>query len=232
MARQRSADMAADINVELEGGTYDLAHPLTFGPADSGTNGFTVTYQAAPGQSPVISGGYPISGWHQVDPARNIWAAPVASGFDTRQLYVNGARVLRSQGLPSAVYLQVPDGFISSKPVLAGWRDITDVAAVFTGGNGAWTQPSCNIAAVHGDSIVMSQPCWGNLHLPGDGSQEVSWVYGPQGGFGGLSGAAQPSYFENAYELLSPGRWSLDTTRHELFYVPASGQSMKLPRPR
>jgi hypothetical protein len=226
IARQQSVDMRADIDVSLEGGTYDLAQPLTFGPQDSGTNGYEVSYSAAAGQHPVISGGYPISGWHLIDAARNIWAAPVAPTFHTRQLYVDGLRVPRSEGLPSALYVQVPTGFITSSPVLAGWSDVTDVSAVFTGGNGAWTQPSCPIASVHGDAITMSQPCWSNLHLPGDGSQEVSWVYGPQGGFGGLSGAAQPSYFENAYALLSPGHWSLDTTAHELFYVPNAGQNM------
>jgi hypothetical protein len=225
-ARQLSSDMQSNIDVTLEGGTYDLARPLTFGPQDSGTNGYEVIYSAAPGAHPIISGAYPIAGWHLVDQAKDIWAAPVAAGFDTRQLYVNGVRVPRSQGLPSTTYIQTPTGFHTLSPVLAGWLDVTNVAAVFTGGNGAWTQTSCNIASVTGDDITMSQPCWGNLHLPPDGSQEVAWVYGPQGGFGGLSGAAQPTYFENAYELLSPGHWSLDTTTHEMYYVPTVDQDM------
>ncbi len=226
VARQDAVGMTSDLDVELGGGTYDLARPWSFGPQDSGTNGHEVTYEAGPGQHPVISGAYPIAGWHLVDAARGIWAAPVAPGFDTGQLYVNGQSVPRSIGLPSAFYLQTSTGFISSAPVLAGWRDVTSVSAVFNGGNGAWTQTSCPVAAVHGDVITMVQPCWGNLHLPGDGSQEVSWVYGPQGGFGGLSGAAQPSDFENAPELLTPGHWSIDTSAHQLYYDPPAGQSM------
>jgi hypothetical protein len=226
VARQLSPDMHADIDVVLENGVYDLTQPMAFGPQDSGTNGFTVRYSAAPGAQPVLSGAYAITGWHQVDAAKNIWAAPVAPGFDTEQLYVDGQSMPRAQGLPKAYYLQTSTGFISSSPVLAGWPDVTGVAAVFTSGNGAWTQTSCNIASVRGDVITMSQPCWGNLHLPGDGLQEVSWVYGPQGGFGGLSGAAQPSFFQNAYALLAPGHWSLDLTQREIYYVPAAGQSM------
>jgi hypothetical protein len=226
VARTLSPDLHSDLNVLLTDGTYDLAQPLTFGPQDSGSNGFRVVYGAAPGAHPVISGGYTITGWHQVDPTRNIWAAPVSAGFDTEQLYVDGQSVPRSEGLPKAEFLQTRTGFISSAPVLAGWRDITNVAAVFTGGNGAWTQTTCNIASVGGDTITMSQPCWGNLHLPGDGSQELSWIDGPQGGFGGLSGAAMPSFFENAYELLAPGHWSLDRTSHEIFYEPTPGQDM------
>ncbi|HEY3841890.1 MAG TPA: IPT/TIG domain-containing protein [Acidimicrobiales bacterium] len=226
VARQLEPDMRSDIDVSLEGGTYDLAHPLTFGAADSGLNGFQMTYSAAPGAHPIISGSYQISGWHLVDPANHIWAAPVAAGFDTRQLYVDGQRVPRSIGLPATTYIQTHTGFRTLSPVLAGWRDVTNVAAVFTGGDGAWTQTSCNIASVSGDLITVSQPCWSNLHFPADGLQELAWFVEPQGGFGGLSGAAKPSYFENAYELLSPGHWSQDTTLHEIFYEPSPGQDM------
>jgi hypothetical protein len=225
-AARRDDVGTGNIDVLLEGGTYDLAHPWSFGPQDSGRNGYEVDYESAPGQQPIISGSYTLTGWQPVAGASNIWATPIAVGFDTEQLYVNGASMPRSIGLPSATYLQTSTGFISSSPVLAGWRDVTNVSAIFNGGNGAWTQTSCPLASVHGDVITMAQPCWGNLHLPGDGSQEVSWVYGPQGGFGGLSGAAQPSDFQNAYALLTPGHWSIDTTAHEIYYDPAPGQSM------
>jgi hypothetical protein len=218
--------MQSDIDVNLDGGTYNLTHPWTFGPQDSGTGGHQVVYSAAPGQHPVISGAYDIRGWHLVDGSKDIWAAPVSAGFDTLQLYVNGVSMPRSQGLPSTTYVQTSTGFETLSPVLAGWRDVSNVAAVFNGGDGAWTQTSCNIASVSGDTITMSQPCWANLHFPADGSQEVSWVYGPQGGFGGLSGAAQPSFFRNAYELLTPGHWSLDRTLHQIYYIPSPGQDM------
>jgi len=224
VVRAHNQDMAADIDVELLGGTYDLTRPLAFGPQDSGSGGHEVIYRAAPGADPVLSGGFAVTGWQDIDPARHIWAAPIAPGFDTGQLYVDGVSVPRSLGLPSAVYVQTKTGFLTSSPVLAGWRDVRNVSAVFTGGNGAWTQPSCPIASVSGDVITMAQPCWANLHLPGDGSQEVSWVYGPQGGFGGLSGAAMPSFFENAYELLTPGHWSIDTTQHEIYYMAQPSQ--------
>ncbi len=167
----RSLDgaMTSDIDVLLENGTYTLTSPLSFGPQDSGTNGFDVVYEAAPGAHPVLSGGAPVTGWHQVDTTKDIWAAPIPSGFDTGQLYVNGQRVPRAQGLPAAYYLQTTTGFIASSSALAGWRDITNVSAVFKGGNGAWTQTSCPIASVKGNVITMQQPCWGNLHLPADG---------------------------------------------------------------
>ena len=225
-ARALEGTMTSDVDVLLEDGTYALTSPLSFGPQDSGTNGFEVVYEAAPGARPVLSGGVGVTGWHEVDAANGIWAAPIPSGFDTGQLYVDGQRVTRAQGLPSAYYLQTTFGFITSSPVLAGWPDITNVSAVFTGGDGAWTQTSCPIASVNGDVVRMQEPCWDNLHLPADGLQELAWVYGPQGGFGGLSGAAQPSFFENAYGLLTPGHWTIDRTLDEIFYEPTAGQDM------
>lgn len=225
-ARALAGSMTSDIDVLLEDGTYNLTAPLSFGPQDSGTNGFEIAYEAAPGAHPVLSGGGGVTGWHEVDTTSGIWAAPIPSGFDTGQLYVDGQRVPRAQGLPSAYYLQTTFGYISSSPVLADWPDITNVSAVFTGGDGAWTQTSCPIASVDGDVIRMQEPCWDNLHLPGDGLQELAWVIGPQGGFGGLSGSAQPSFFENSYDLLTPGHWTIDTTLHEIFYEPTAGQDM------
>src|SRR5579859_8149466 len=50
-------NMSGDIVVQLAGGTYRLTSPLSLGSADSGTNGHTVYWQAASGQTPVISGG-------------------------------------------------------------------------------------------------------------------------------------------------------------------------------
>ncbi len=224
--RRIDGNMHADIDVLLEGGTYDLTGPLSFGPQDSGTNGYTVTYGAAPGAHPVLSGAVAVTGWHEVDETSDIWAAPVAPGFDTTQLYVDGRQVPRSSGLPSATYIQSTTGFTTTSPVLANWTNVSNVSAVFEGGNGAWTQTSCPVASVDGNTITMAEPCWDNLHLPADGSQEVAWADGPQGGFGGLSGAAQPSYFENAVELLTPGTWAIDTVAHEMYYEPAAGQNV------
>src|SRR5262245_9947208 len=39
LVRRVNQDMRGDVVVDLAGGTYHLSQPLTFGPADSGTNG-------------------------------------------------------------------------------------------------------------------------------------------------------------------------------------------------
>src|SRR4051794_818714 len=55
--------MADDIVVQLADGVYRQTTPLSFTAADSGTNGHTVYWQAAPGARPVISGARQVTGW-------------------------------------------------------------------------------------------------------------------------------------------------------------------------
>ena len=43
--------------VQIRGGTYRITKPIVFGAADSGTPMNPITYTAAPGERPVISGG-------------------------------------------------------------------------------------------------------------------------------------------------------------------------------
>lgn len=225
-ARAHASTMTGDVVVMLSGGEYSLIQPLTFGAADSGRNGHRVRYTAAPGARPVLSGGRAITGWHLEPGTTGTWAANVPAGFDTRQLYVDGVSAPLSRGLPSISFVQTPTGFITSDATLAGWRHPTNIAAVFTGGNGAWTQTSCPIAAVDGTTITMAEPCWQNLNLGTLGVQQVAWVHGPQGGFGGLSPIKGPTFLENAYELLTPGHWAIDRVTNEVFYQPLPGQDM------
>lgn len=52
----------APVTVTVMGGTYHLAEPIFLGPGDSGAPGKPVTYQAAPGETVILSGGVPIEG--------------------------------------------------------------------------------------------------------------------------------------------------------------------------
>ena len=57
------AGMSGDIVVQLADGVYRLSAPLRLTAADSGTNGHTVSWQAAPSAHPVISGARQVTGW-------------------------------------------------------------------------------------------------------------------------------------------------------------------------
>ena len=52
-------EQTGPVTVQLRGGVYPLAEPLSFGPDDSAG----VTYSAYPGESPVLDGGQRLSGW-------------------------------------------------------------------------------------------------------------------------------------------------------------------------
>ena len=90
----------------LRGGMYYLAEPLVFTPEDSGTEACPITYAAYPGETPIISGGQPITGWKK--PAEgNIWTAEIpevkAGDWYFHQLFVDGQRRIRAR-MPNEGY--------------------------------------------------------------------------------------------------------------------------------
>lgn len=223
VAAQLSAQGGSDVHVLLTGGTYQLPAPLTFTPADSGRNGHQVVWEAAPGAHPVLSGGVPISGWQQAGGNPQLWSAPVPANLVTRQLYANGTRIPRTSGESPVALTQTPTGFVAADDTLASWRNPSDIEFVFDNGHGSWTQPRCDVAGISGNVITMRQPCWDNMKLPGtpvapDGDN-------PSGGFPALDSNATPTRIENAYELLAPGTWYLDQSRHVIYYDARTGEN-------
>jgi len=91
--------LTKEIVVEIRGGTYPVTETLTFGPEDSGTEKFSITYAAAPGEKVVLSGGRNIGGWKK-GPGE-IWTVElpeVKSGrWYFRQLFVSGRRAVRAR---------------------------------------------------------------------------------------------------------------------------------------
>src|SRR6185437_768823 len=88
--------MSDDIVVQLADGVYRLSAPMRLTAADSGTNGHSVIWQAAPSAHPTISGARQVTGWSLANAGKNIWQANVGTGVDTRQLYVAGAPATRA----------------------------------------------------------------------------------------------------------------------------------------
>jgi hypothetical protein len=66
-AQQRARDLAArgrgDVTVVLLDGIHRLNSPLRFDAADSARDGHTVTWRAATGAAPVLSGAQPLADW-------------------------------------------------------------------------------------------------------------------------------------------------------------------------
>ena len=121
-SRLAAGPQRRDIVVNVRGGTYDRSEALTFNGADSGKNGRTVTWRAAPGETPVISGSRQVTGWAAVaDPGlaglgtNVVWKADVSAlsnagrdvlglpQFRARQLYIDGVRGTIAETMPSAM---------------------------------------------------------------------------------------------------------------------------------
>ncbi len=93
-ARDAARKLAKPVRVIVADGRYEISAPIELGPEDGG-----VSYEAAPGAHPVISGGKIIGGWKQA--ANGLWQAQVpevaAGRWYFEQLTVNGQRAVRAR---------------------------------------------------------------------------------------------------------------------------------------
>lgn len=85
------------VTVILHDGIYFVPDTLHLSRADSGTATNPVVWRAAPGATPILSGGSPITGWSKGQ--GDLWQAVVPEGkewaFD--QLFVDGQRAIRAR---------------------------------------------------------------------------------------------------------------------------------------
>jgi hypothetical protein len=205
--RKVTGTAKGNINVVLQDGTYSLQSTLAFDSAkgDSAPAGHTVTYEAAPGAHPVLSGGEQVSGWTQS--TGGLWEAKVPAGTQTRQLYINGEPANIASGSVPTSLTQTSTGYTASSDVLAGWSDITSAQFAY---NVSWTESYCGIASASGTTITMQEPCFQNSTLK---------QYGANIG--------TPNAIQNAMELLTqPGQWYLNQSTNTIYYMPRAGQSM------
>ncbi len=91
------------VRVEVAAGTYRITEPLVLEAQDSGTSEFPITYAAAPGARPIISGGRKIEGF-QVGPD-GVWTAQVGAARPFECLWVNGERAVRAR-TPNSGYIE------------------------------------------------------------------------------------------------------------------------------
>jgi hypothetical protein len=237
LVRAMTQTMSTDVFVWVGGGTYRLTEPLVLSEADSGTGGHDVIYASMSSERPVISGGGAVTGWKQVDAAKNLWSAPApASLANTRQLYVNGVRAYRTRGRLPVKLTETATGYTASSDVMASWRNVSDIEFVYTGGNaiwserseglGAWTEPRCPVAKIEGTTITMAQPGWDNstkrvMLPPSIPFRRPANLVGPS------SVGREPASVENAYELLgTPGQWYFDRSAATIYYVPRPGEDL------
>lgn len=101
MIRKQKADggLKEPVTVVVADGRYTLSEPFVLTPADSGTAECPIRYEAAPGATPVFSGGRAITGFQAGNDG--LWSVripDVANGkWYFEQLFVNGHRAVRAR---------------------------------------------------------------------------------------------------------------------------------------
>ena len=87
------------VTVMVRGGRYYLESTFDLTAADSGTAQAPVTYTAYPGETPVISGGRPITGWepHAGKIVKCQLLETRGGAWTFRQLFMNGRRQVRAR---------------------------------------------------------------------------------------------------------------------------------------
>ncbi|MFC1433707.1 discoidin domain-containing protein [Streptacidiphilus sp. N1-3] len=199
-------NMKRDIQVELETGTYQLTSTFALTSADSGSNGHSIVYRAAPGAAPVVSGGSAVTGWTLADPAHNVYKAHVGD-IDTRQLYVNGELETRAKSADNPPgFTKTATGYTITDTSMDSWKNQSDLEVVSAWG---WMLYRCPVQSIVGTTMTMQQPCFHNANLhQGEEIQNPTWL-------------------ENARELLdTPGEWYLDKSAGDLYYMPKAGQNL------
>ncbi|GAB3160907.1 RICIN domain-containing protein [Myceligenerans halotolerans] len=209
---RHEARKGRDVTVLLEDGTHRISKPLEFGPQDSGREGRTVKWVAAPGAQPVISGSAEISGWSVHDEQAGIYVADTPQGVDSRQLYVNGIIAQRaSLQLANSDVTPTPTGLTINNPNLGYLGGLPDQGRIEFQSLGDFSDRYSPVESIDGSTITMAQPAWDNNTWGWDTVQH-SFL------------AAPTWYLENSLAFLDEvGEWYLDPAGGKLYYKPGDG---------
>jgi hypothetical protein len=221
--RRRAGPLPAAVEVRLHGGRYRLSEPLVFTPEDSGP----ITWAAAPGETPVLSGAVAIDGW-RAETLRGlpVWTAAVTSVLRAhgpfRSLFVNGERrprprlpkegTWRIESVPGRALggdhwktlFDGSDAFVAAPDTVQAWRNLADVEAVVLH---FWIEERL--------SLTRFDPA---TRLVRTGRKTLMALVDEAGD------AFPPYWVENVLEALAPGEWYLDRPSGRLTYAPRPGE--------
>lgn len=231
VVRTVNTNMAQDIAVYLRGGSYAVISTIAFGPADSGTNGHRIYYQAYAGETPVLNGATRVTGWTQS--TGNIYRASLSRTTKLRNLYVNDIRASMTSKTviargASGTYAvnsgqaswawasgSNADGVkyaMTDLPVIASNRDDLEIVNGTTWNENIVCVRDVTTTADNFRALLLQQPYGAIAQLP-------QW--------GAAFSASGTHTIYNALEFLSsPGQFYFDKTTGTLYYYPRSGESM------
>lgn len=238
LRRLKDPSVQQGIHIILKGGTYRQVEALRFRPEDSGSSDSPTVIQAAPHETPVVSGGIPIRDWikapHELPglpaPAQGqVWVAdaprPGGRVLEFRQMWVNDSKAARASTLGDG---PLPRILSVDKEKEALW---IPVPAQPLGGPGAmelvihqwWAIAILRVRAleVTGDRACVTfwQPesriefehPWPAPFIDKDRSKNGNSAF----------------YLANAMEFLNqPGEWYEDLDAGKVYYWPRPGEDL------
>jgi hypothetical protein len=233
------AGLTKDTVVLIRGGVYAQTETLIFGPEDSGTEKYSITYAAVTGEKVVLTGGREITNWKKG--SDDLWTADVsevkAGRWYFRQLFVDGVRAHRTRTpkpddknpwwkietstARGGTYEDRKNRAPESEPVvlsvtgpIAPYQNPEDVELVYVYNNdgGRKRLKSINTDA---KTLTLALPNrWNPVQFEYDCMLSVPT-------------AGKACYLENALELMSrPGEWYLDRKTGVVTYWPRPGEDM------
>lgn len=213
-----------DITVEVGDGTYRLTSPLEFRAADGGGAGGSVTWVAAPGASPVISGAQAVTGWTLQDAAKGIWVANTPTGLESRQLYVNGVIAVRAQQhIANSDVTLSASGMTVNNSALSYLNGLPDQGRIEFESKGDWTDRFAPVQSIANNVVTMKQPAWDNNTWGWDVPQRA------------LQAQREFTFVNSLSFVDTADEWYLSPSAGKLYYKPAAGVdpnslSIELPR--
>ncbi len=225
--------MTGDLAVTIRGGSYPVRSTIIFGPEDSATGSHRIIYRAAKGETPVFTGGVPVTGWklHK----DGIWKAPLNRDAKLRALYIGNARAvmansgkkIRAQGGWGTYTItagQAPWAWQSGQAADGIQYNVSDlpkithnVANVEIENQTTWNKNFIGVReiATEGDKYIfkLQQP-YGAI------AQQIGWN-------AGLTLNSE-QIIHNAFELLDqPGEFYFDRAEQTVYYIPRPGENLE-----
>ncbi len=205
----REHNGAQNVTVQLADGTYRLGKPLRFAALDGGQGGHVVTWEAAPGAHPVLSGAIPVTGWRLSDARLHIWVADTPRGLDARQLWVAGHLAPMAEvELSRKDYTFTREG-LTAKATAPSFPELQRDTRLELRATGFFTERISPIDHVGAQGMVMRQPAWDN-NLWGYDTMEKP--YHPE---------SSHLFLANSPRLIrEPGQWAIDPGAGKLYLRP------------
>ncbi len=214
-------DLSEPVNIYFREGTYYIDELILFTPEDSGTEKCPITYQAYPGEKPVISGGKKITGkWEKGE--NGIWSVNVPEVHTQqwwfRQLFKNGERQIRSS------YPNEGDLLIAEKVEEIGNGVEKSPRKIYVDRK----LPFENLQRKEAEAVMYN--LWSisraRIRLTNDNFIQtitpLGWI-----GHGATSiQEGRKMHLEHALEFIDqPGEWYLDRDKCKLYYMPEKDEN-------